>query len=207
MKPHQPTIPRGVLLGAVVLLLSSTTEPAAWAQQFLFGRNDSPISLNATSVAIGDFNGDGKLDAVVVEDQNSSVAVLLGKPDGTFQAAVAYSTLSGPISVAVADFNGDGRLDLAVTDGGSFVSILLGNGDGTFQTHVDYATGSGPYGVVNRRLQRRRQARSGRLRCQRQYGFHSAGQRRWNISSSLRLPRRSHALWPGYRGLQRRRPS
>jgi len=104
--------------------------------------------------AVGDFNGDGKLDLAVVDYDNGAADVLLGKGDGTFQSEVAYPTGSAPYAVAVGDFNGDGKLDLAVANGctncpfGGSVSILLGKGDGTFQTHVDYATGNNPGAIV-----------------------------------------------------------
>jgi hypothetical protein len=67
---------------------------------------------------------------------------LLGNGDGTFQAAVPYTSAS-PLSVAVADFNGDGIPDLAVANLSSSgtVSILLGKGDGTFHTARAYAAG------------------------------------------------------------------
>ena len=111
--------------------------------------------LYAFSVAVGDVNGDGKLDLVVANDcayntcANGSVSVLLGNGDGTFQGAVSYG--SGGLyaySVAVADVNGDGKPDLVVanqyadntyTNGG--VSVLLGNGDGTFQAAVSNGSG------------------------------------------------------------------
>ncbi len=101
-----------------------------------------PVNGYPVSVAVGDFNGDGKLDLVVANGNSpGTISVLLGKGDGTFQSPVDYATVQNPQAVTVGDFNGDGKLDLAVAAGGSFqgaVSILLGNGNGTFQAHVDY---------------------------------------------------------------------
>ena len=84
-------------------------------------------------VAVADFDGDKKADLVAnVSDVSSgatSVGVLLGNGDGTFQTAKAVVTDSG--FLAVADFNNDGKPDLAVSGSGG-VQIMLGKGDGTF---------------------------------------------------------------------------
>jgi hypothetical protein len=104
------------------------------------------------AVAVGDFNGDGKLDLALVTGSNSAgVIILLGNGDGTFTpapgspVAVGYSG-RGPTAVAVADFNGDGKLDLAVaSDVDDTVAILLGNGDGTFAAVGGCCGTSQPY--------------------------------------------------------------
>jgi hypothetical protein len=114
-----------------------------------------PVGLVPRSVAVGDFNADGVPDLAVTVSTNESdhhVSILLGNPDGTFQAAVTYTVRLGAASVAVGDFNGDGRLDLAVTnEGDNSVSILLGNGPpnaGTFQPAMNYTVDTDPLGVV-----------------------------------------------------------
>jgi hypothetical protein len=110
---------------------------------------------SASSVAVADVNGDGKPDLLVANHcassdcANGSGGVLLGNGDGTFQAAVSYS--SGGLytdAVVLGDLNRDGKLDLvvaseyasssAVTTGS--VGVLLGNGDGTFQAAVSTST-------------------------------------------------------------------
>ena len=84
------------------------------AQSYPVGYYFNNLSPAQNSVAIGDFNGDGKPDLAVVNNSGNNVSVLLGNGDGTFPAAPNYSAGIYPGGVAVADFNGDGILDLAV---------------------------------------------------------------------------------------------
>ena len=105
----------------------------------------------STSLAIGDFNGDGLQDLAVTNSGSADVSILVGNGDGSFQPARDFATGSSPSSVAVGDFNGDGLQDLAVANtafGSNDVSILVGNGDATFQLPRDFATGSSPSSVA-----------------------------------------------------------
>jgi hypothetical protein len=113
-------------------------------------RTDYPAaSVSYSVVAVGDFNGDGKLDLAVVDYDTGVVCILLGNGDGTFRPQVQYAAGTFPRAVAVGDFNGDGKLDLVVANsGGNNVSVLLGNGDGTFKAAVNYSTGSSPGSVA-----------------------------------------------------------
>jgi hypothetical protein len=105
-------------------------------------------------LAVGDFNGDGKLDAAIAvplpQAGTYGAAVFLGNGDGTFQAPVSYAVNGQPVALAAADFNNDGKLDLTtVGTGTSGVSVLLGKGDGTFQTAINTTlTTTGSTGVV-----------------------------------------------------------
>ena len=81
-------------------------------------------------MAVADFNGDGKLDAVTSDADTGTVSLLLGNGDGTLTYAGAYAVGSSPSAVAVGDFNGDGRPDVAAANAGSnTVSVLLNDGD------------------------------------------------------------------------------
>ena len=108
------------------------------------------------SVAIADVNGDGKPDLIIANEQQSktdtagSISVMLGRGDGTFHAAVNYSSGGeNAYSISIADVNGDGKLDLVVANGclgsdcstGS-VGVLLGKGDGIFEKVVTYSSGA-----------------------------------------------------------------
>ena len=98
------------------------------------------VGTGPVGQAVGDFNGDGKADLVVVNQGSNTMSVLLGNGDGTFQPKTDYATGTSPAGVAVGDFNGDGKADIAVANtGANSVSVLLGNGDGTFQPKTDIA--------------------------------------------------------------------
>src|SRR5205085_1187753 len=75
-----------------------------------------PAGSRPSSVAVGDFDGDGHLDLAVANEANDTVSVLLGNGDGTFQTARNFPVGIRPQSVAVGDFDGDGHLDLAVAN-------------------------------------------------------------------------------------------
>jgi hypothetical protein len=107
------------------------------------------VGSQPDSVALGDFNGDGRPDLAVANSGSNTVSVLLGNGDGTFQAARNFGVGNTPDSVAVGDFNRDGRPDLAVANFyGNDVSVLLGNGDGTFQAASNFSVGGLPASVA-----------------------------------------------------------
>jgi hypothetical protein len=98
---------------------------------------------NASSVAVADFDGDGKPDLAVGHGDIIDgygvrrVMVFRGNGDGTFQDPVEYDLgIRGgesPTDVAAVDLNGDGHPDIAVLDAwGGYVILMMNQGDGTF---------------------------------------------------------------------------
>jgi hypothetical protein len=136
----------------VLALLAIESASAANAQTYMFNRADYATGSGSQAVAVGDFNGDGRMDVVTGNGLSNanSVSVLLGKADGTFAPHVDYPVGAAPAAVAAGDFNGDGKLDIAVLLGSSntVVGILLGNGDGTFKPVITTMAGPGGNGMA-----------------------------------------------------------
>ncbi len=141
----------GVVTGSVSILLGKgdgTFQPAIFA-----GTGNYP-----RSIAVADFNRDGKLDLAVANEGPSSggsVSILLGNGDGTFRPPVFMTSGVNPASVVATDFNADGLVDLAVANSQQFqtnpppfkpgsISVFLGKGDGSFGPPSYFGAGTFP---------------------------------------------------------------
>lgn len=127
--------------------LHSAADPRSPCSNLHLRWGDFPVGSGPFSIAVGDFNGDGITDLAVGNSVNSTVSILLGRPDSTFAPPSYLRDRSG--SARNRDRrrqSGPGRhrrrlcsdqirgLDCSLKT----VSILLGNGDGTFGPHIDY---------------------------------------------------------------------
>ncbi|MBB5329920.1 FG-GAP-like repeat-containing protein [Tunturiibacter gelidoferens] len=137
------------------------------------GRGNGRFSVTSRTpgtgqlLVTGDFNGDGKLDALTIIPGNvnnqggeilstASLYFYAGNGDGTFQpnTTPVNLTISAAGTPLVGDFNGDNKLDLILPYGTNVVEgpqppngvfFFAGNGDGTFAAPVSLPL---PYNTI-----------------------------------------------------------
>ncbi len=103
-----------------------------FALPVLLGTNGS----NPASIAIADFNGDGKLDIAVSNFFSNTISIFINRGTGIFNSPILVPvTITDSIgAIAVGDFNEDGKPDLVVgtISGPQADIVLLNTGNGTF---------------------------------------------------------------------------
>jgi hypothetical protein len=129
----------------------SKSEDLGYSVSIILGTGDGSFSVARNfevdkwpvSIAVGDFNADGKTDLAVVNNGSDNVSILTGNGDGSFAPAVGYAVGSMPLTLVTGDFNGDGIVDLATANSAdSTVSVLYGKGDGSFETAINLELGN-----------------------------------------------------------------
>jgi hypothetical protein len=113
-----------------------------------------PVGETPEGLVSADLTGNGIQNNGFASGSASSVSILLGNGDGSFQPARNMDVGPNPFAIAAGDFDGDGIPDLAVTHasptprGPETVTILLGNGDGSFRNAGDYQVDTGPRSIA-----------------------------------------------------------
>ena len=116
--------------------------------------SEANVGAGDSSVATGDLNGDGIVDAVVVNNKDDTLSVLYGKGDGSFTSGPVLTTGISPDGVTVGDLNSDGLLDIIVSNTATnaivpagtqpSLSVFLNDGKGGFSSSSVVVTGSAP---------------------------------------------------------------
>ncbi|HKT68516.1 MAG TPA: FG-GAP-like repeat-containing protein [Terriglobales bacterium] len=107
------------------------------------------LSLFGTSVAVGDYDGDGRPDVYIVNPAGTN-RLLQQKPDGTFADVTEKAGVAGrggSVSATFADYDNSGRLSLIVAGLGG-VRVYHNQGDGTFADRTIAAHLEGTAGEV-----------------------------------------------------------
>jgi Ca2+-binding RTX toxin-like protein len=87
------------------------------------------------AIKVGFFNADAVADIAIADFGCNTIAISVGKGDGTFAAGKTITDISAPDALATADLDNDGKLDLVVPNANTAgATVLIGHGDGTFNT-------------------------------------------------------------------------
>ncbi len=123
----------------------TVTNPAC-SQGLFSGTTNVAVGTTPLSIAVGDFNGDGKHDIATANYSGNTVSIRLGNGAGGFSGTTSISVGTNPYGIAVGDFNGDGKQDIATANNGNnTVSIRLGDGAGGFSGTTNISVGTNPY--------------------------------------------------------------
>jgi gliding motility-associated-like protein len=133
--------------GSILIYLNSAATPGTFT---LAGTLNTTLA-SPSYLAMGDLDGDGKLD-IVVANGTATVGVFLNTSTGTGNAnftAVTNLTVGGtPNSVAIADIDGDGKPDI-ISSASTKLSVLrntiVTQGTVSFDAVVNYTVGTKSY--------------------------------------------------------------
>jgi hypothetical protein len=146
--------------GTVSIYRNTATNASLTASSF-----SAPIVLsipgaanNLFGLALGDLNGDGRLDILVTGHNLNQISIFQnisspgGLTAGSFASRVSIPVSGSPDAVAAADIDGDGKVDIITANrGANTISILRNVGTGgtiaPSSLLVSFASGPSPFGL------------------------------------------------------------
>src|SRR6266571_7253520 len=138
----------GLLIGSLLLLIAASPALA----QSLKSRRDYVVGDHPVGVVATDFDNDGFLDLITVNQQtasNGDIALMKGFGDGTFRKVSGVISGSHPSGMSYVDVNADGKPDLVVANLTSQeIGVHLGNGTGGFGAKISTPIVSTPSGLT-----------------------------------------------------------
>ncbi len=133
---------------AVDSAISVKVEGSDFKYRNILNQEGNPVyaSPGLTSVAMADFNHDGRPDVAAVAWSSDRIVIFLNEGNRRFRQ-LSYATPPGPRDLAIGDFNGDGNLDIAITlYSTNMVQVWNGDGAGAFKpSQLFFSQGSTPY--------------------------------------------------------------
>jgi phosphodiesterase/alkaline phosphatase D-like protein len=144
-----------------VSVLRNTSSPGVIDAGSLAARQDFATGNGPQYVAIGDLDGDGKVELATANFSANTASVLRNTANPgainntSFATRVDFATGNGPLGVAMGDLDGDGKPELVVSNNSpNTVSVLRNTAnpsaiDNTsFAAKMDFDTGNGSFGVA-----------------------------------------------------------
>jgi hypothetical protein len=109
-----------------ILLGTATTTNTALGTGAFAGQTSYPAGNGPTSIAVADYNVDGRPDLAVADESDNSVSILLGTGAGVFGPNFELPVGTSPVSIVSAVLSSTGDPDVAVVNNGSNnVSVIL----------------------------------------------------------------------------------
>ncbi|HET6724967.1 MAG TPA: FG-GAP-like repeat-containing protein [Gammaproteobacteria bacterium] len=111
---------------------------------------DYQTGYSPFSLAVADFDGDGKQDVIAADSNNADVTLLSGQGNGKFQSHTTLQAGNDPDGVGIADVDGDGDMDIVVPnfgESGGTISVFLNDDNEGFAGKQDYPSGTAPNSV------------------------------------------------------------